>query len=103
MRVESPGLGILEWKIWRAEKDVQLVEAPALSEFSATSENIHEKQLKGRSLSYRTEFGSPVEVPSKVYSTTKIDPEGNPFVTIQFKYTSKGSLIPGPPEEIYNY
>ncbi|KAK6518629.1 hypothetical protein TWF506_005764 [Arthrobotrys conoides] len=87
-------LGTLEIKLWRAHQDATQTGSFAYQQ-EPSKNPIHEKSIKGESITHCTEFANAkaIQNPSSSgYLTRKIDPYETPWVTFVFRHASKSLL-----------
>ncbi|KAF3295288.1 hypothetical protein TWF132_001984 [Orbilia oligospora] len=87
-------LGTLEIKLWRAHQDATQT-CCLLYEQEPSKNPIHEKSIKGASITHCTGFANAkiIQNPSSLgYLTRKIDPYETPWVTFVFRHASRSLL-----------
>ncbi|EGX44850.1 hypothetical protein AOL_s00176g21 [Orbilia oligospora ATCC 24927] len=87
-------LGTLEIKLWRAHQDATQT-CCLLYEQEPSKNPIHEKSIKGESITHCTEFANAKHIQNPSwwgYWTRKIDPYETPWVTFVFRHASKSLL-----------
>ncbi|KAK6355472.1 hypothetical protein TWF696_004569 [Orbilia brochopaga] len=87
-------LGTLEIKLWRSESNVSQSTTFPYADCPLQTP-IHEKKIKGQSVSHVTSLeskGTVAQQSSWGYITTKIDPYDRPWVAFVFKHASKALL-----------
>ncbi|KAK6351614.1 hypothetical protein TWF718_004769 [Orbilia javanica] len=84
-------MGFLEVTIHRAEKQAGRIYRGRDYKLEGIKA-VHEKSLKGRAVPHKTVLGVAKYEQPNVLSTTRLDPEDQPYVTFTFRYASKSCL-----------